>query len=149
MKYPIETIAKWIGTLDGGATTRDLQEKFKLTPPEASRTLMAIRVMKRYDTIWVPGEGYPASKTCKPGRLYLFAINRPVFTKNPVGPVVGWCESTGDIVRFGSVYDADLQGGFCNQAIYQCLLGASKLHGGYEWFKKADWEARCAATQQS
>jgi hypothetical protein len=143
-KLTQEQMAYWIMSHPDGVTADDIAAEFSLTNREANNYLHNIRLRDRYDTRWVKAIGWPHSKNRTPARLFVDAVNAPVFSKNPWGAIVGVRpEPKGDdadVVHFSSVYQADTVGGFCNVAIYACLNGDNHTHGGYRWMKKSDYE---------
>lgn len=97
-----------------------------------------------YDATWVPGVGGHNTRGRTNGRLFVHAVNTPVFTKNPYGPIVGVriapAGNSNDVIHFESVRDADENGGFIDVAIYRCLKGQAHTHCGYRWLRLADYE---------
>lgn len=142
MRVSLYTVAQWIMSRTKedpslGTSTRDIQQHFHLDTREASRALISIKNMRRYECRWEPGEGWPASKSYVPGKLYIDAINKPQYRHD------GWGKVTAtrivprgdgrDVLHYNSVYDAELRGWFSNGSIYACLRGELKSHKGYTW----------------
>lgn len=130
-------VAVWIRDEHPGATTRDIQARFKLTPRKVSGIISSLQKRNRFITRWEPAVRAGPGVAFVPGKLYVDEIRDPCHVKHPWGGVTGTrvkpVGDAGDVIYFRSVQEAENVGGFCAMGIYSCLWGKSIAHAGYKW----------------
>jgi len=139
----VQDIAEWIHGREVGAISAEVAAEFSLTVSAASIVMGQIHRESRFTTrvehFCLVGDNGRGRHT---RRLFVDVVKPPQWRKTPV---IGTC---GDlVVRFDSVTDAEIKGGFVRVAITRRLAGQQEKHGGYSWqIDTTKGASRCTAT---
>lgn len=105
-----------------GAIGNEVAEHFNIDQDEARAIMKTIRKSAMYSVV--------ETKDKHRIRIRVTEIRKP--TRHRVA-VIAKNIITGDEHRFESLSDADMNGGFDQRAIRDCLNGKQSSHAGYYW----------------
>ncbi|MGY3884678.1 hypothetical protein [Aeromonas aquatica] len=126
----VQEIAEWVHARPEGAISAEVAAAFSLTVSKASIVMGQIHRETRFTTrvehFCMVGENRRGRHT---RRLYVDQVRDPQWHKTPV---IGINDEL-QVVRFGSIVEAERTGGFVRVSITRCLNNSQATHGGYRW----------------
>lgn len=126
----VQEVAEWVHAREEGALCGDVAVEFSIAANKASMLISQIHREPRFTTRVKRGCITDASgKGRHARRLYVDAVQSPQWHKTPVIGTNGH----GQTVRFASITEAELSGGFVRVSITRCLNNSQATHGGYRW----------------
>lgn len=127
----VQDVAEWVHTRPEGAVSAEVAAAFSLSTTRASMVIGSIQREPRFTTRVGYDQGMDAAgRAITVRRIYVDTVAPSQWECKPV--MGTYCRDN-RTVRFDSIRQAALVGGFIGDCISRCLRGEQKHHRGYRW----------------
>ncbi|MFQ2885045.1 hypothetical protein ACK3YU_05095 [Aeromonas caviae] len=131
----VQDVAEWVHARPEGAISADVAAAFSLSTTRASMVIGSIQREPRFTTRVEYAQGMDsAGRAITVRRIYVDTVAPSQWECKPV--LGTYCRDN-RTVRFDSIRQASLVGGFIGDCIRRCLRGEQKHHRGYRWVAAA------------
>jgi hypothetical protein len=127
----VQDVAEWVHTRPEGAVSAEVAAAFSLSTTRASMVIGSIQREPRFTTRVGYDQGMDAAGRAITVRR--ISVDTVAPSQWECKPVMGTYCRDNRTVRFDSIRQAALVGGFIGDCISRCLRGEQKHHRGYRW----------------